>query len=77
MGEGREEEMGQGMGALPTEVGRSAAPDGVEPASPSQAKPAAANAWTPLGLKWLADGAPYGERYLKWREANACIEGEF
>lgn len=44
MGEGREEDMGQGIGALPTEVGRSAAPDGVEPASPSQAKPAAANA---------------------------------
>lgn len=43
MGEGREEEMGQGMGALPTEVGRSAALR-VEPASLSQAKPAAANA---------------------------------
>ncbi len=27
-----------------------------------------AQGWTPLGLKWLADGAPWGACYLKWRQ---------
>lgn len=35
----------------------------------SRAKPIIAG-WTPLGLKWLQDGAPFGERYLKWRKAQ-------